>query len=212
MFVVCEKWVETRTDCPIDPSFSSTIAALLSHLGLGCTTVGHWGRKAFCLKLVLTSASCLQLTRTVRASGYIIFSTSTASSVLPLIYTGACHDSRLARGSVYNNHPILIFQNSTCRHFLHVPLHPLSLTHLTNNAQGQPQQIYKNELLEQQQNSKILISWRPSQYVTLDQGNYYLNLFHTILRAVGYPDKQAWNYNTYASFFLPNTIGPSAIP
>ena len=33
MFVVWEKWVETRTDCHIDPSSSSTRAALLSHLG-----------------------------------------------------------------------------------------------------------------------------------------------------------------------------------
>ena len=35
MFVVCEKWVETRTNCYIDSSSSSsTIAALLSHLDL----------------------------------------------------------------------------------------------------------------------------------------------------------------------------------
>ena len=43
MLVVCEKWVETRTDCNIDPSSSSTIAALLPHLGWGCSTVGLWG-------------------------------------------------------------------------------------------------------------------------------------------------------------------------
>ena len=34
MFVVCEKWVETWTDCYINPNPSSTIAALISHLGL----------------------------------------------------------------------------------------------------------------------------------------------------------------------------------
>ena len=33
MFFVCEKWVETETDCYIDPSSSSTKAALLPHLG-----------------------------------------------------------------------------------------------------------------------------------------------------------------------------------
>ena len=43
MFVMCERWVETRTDCYIHPSSFSTIAALLSHLDLGCSTVGHWG-------------------------------------------------------------------------------------------------------------------------------------------------------------------------
>ena len=35
--------LETRTDCYIDPSSSSPIAALLSHLGLGCSTGGHYG-------------------------------------------------------------------------------------------------------------------------------------------------------------------------
>ena len=48
----------------LTPSPSSTIAALLSHLGWGCSTVGHWGPKALCLPLALNSASCLQLTRT----------------------------------------------------------------------------------------------------------------------------------------------------
>ena len=46
MFLVCERWVETRTDCYFDPNFSSPIAALLSHLGWGCSTVGHWGTQS----------------------------------------------------------------------------------------------------------------------------------------------------------------------
>ena len=79
-----------------------TIAALLSHLGWGCSTVGHWGPKALCLPLALTSASCLQLTRAVWAPGYIIVSHPPASAVLPLIYTGASLDWRLGRGSIYN--------------------------------------------------------------------------------------------------------------
>ena len=41
-----------------------TKAALLSHLGWGCSTVGHWGPKALCLPLALTSASCPQQTQT----------------------------------------------------------------------------------------------------------------------------------------------------
>ena len=40
-----------------------TIAALLPHLGLGCSTVGHWGPKALFLPLALNSASCLQLSK-----------------------------------------------------------------------------------------------------------------------------------------------------
>ena len=87
-----------------------------------------------------------------------------------------------------------------------------SHTHLTNNAQGQQQQKYKMKLLEQQQNTKILTRRQPSHNVTLAQANYYLNLFHTILCTVGYPDIRESKYNTDASFILPNTIGPSAIP
>ena len=64
MFVVFEKWVETRTDCYIDPSSSSTILAWVAQPGV---------TKGLCLQLVLTSASCLQLPRTAQAPGYIIF-------------------------------------------------------------------------------------------------------------------------------------------
>ena len=43
-----------------------TIAALLSHLGWSCSTMGHWGPKALCLELVLTPlSSYLQLTQTM---------------------------------------------------------------------------------------------------------------------------------------------------
>ena len=84
-----------------------------------------------------------------------------------------------------------------------------SHTHFTNNALGQQQQKYKKKLLELQQNTKTLIRRRPSHCVTLAQANYCLNLFHTILCAVGHPDMRASKYNTDASFILPNTIGPS---
>ena len=72
-FLVCETWVESRTDCYFDQSSTSTIAALLSNLGWGCSTEEHWGHKALCLSLVLTSASCLRLTRVAQSPGYIIF-------------------------------------------------------------------------------------------------------------------------------------------
>ena len=45
MFVVCEKWVETRMDFHIDPSSSSTIAALLPHLGWVAQTLITEGPK-----------------------------------------------------------------------------------------------------------------------------------------------------------------------
>ena len=56
MLVVCERWVGYGDRL--------TIAALLPHLGWGCSTVGHRGPQALCLLLALTSASWLQLTQT----------------------------------------------------------------------------------------------------------------------------------------------------
>ena len=60
--------LETGTDCYILTQVLLTIAALLSHLGWGCSTVGHWGLKALCLPLALTSESCPQLTPTVSST------------------------------------------------------------------------------------------------------------------------------------------------
>ena len=56
--------LETGTDCYIFTQVLQTIAAVLSHLGWGCSSVGHWGLKALCLPLALTSVSCPQLTPT----------------------------------------------------------------------------------------------------------------------------------------------------
>ena len=97
--------LETGTDCHILTQVLQTIAALLSHLGWCCSTVGHWGPKALCLPLALTSASCPQLTPTPTDSsclcpGYIFVWRPPASADLPLIYTGASLDWRLVRGSI----------------------------------------------------------------------------------------------------------------
>ena len=177
------EWRQGRTTILTQVLFS-TIAALLPHLSLGWSTMGHRGPKALCLELVLTSSPCLLLSQTVRAPGYIIFWHPPASAVLLIIHTAASLDWRLGQGSIHNNHPILIFQNSTFSPRLSPSF---SHTHLTNNAQWQKQQKYKKKLLEQQLNTKILIRMRPSHYVTLAQANYYLNLFNNILCAVGYP-------------------------
>ena len=97
--------LETGTDCNILTQVLLTITALLSHLGWGCSTVGHWGPKALCLPLALTSASCPQLTPTPTDSShlcpdYIFVWRPPASAILPLIYTGASLDRRLSRGSI----------------------------------------------------------------------------------------------------------------
>ena len=100
--------LETGTDWNILTQVFLTIAAHLSHLGWGCSTVGHWGPKALCLPLFLTSASCLQLTPTPTGSiclcpGYIFVWRLLASAVIPLIYTGASLDWGLGRGSICYN-------------------------------------------------------------------------------------------------------------
>ena len=104
MFLVCERWVETRTDCYFDPS-SSDYSSTSFLTWLVCSTVGHWGPKALYLPLTLNSASCPQLTQTATDSSrlypdYIFVWHPPDSAVLPLIYTGTSLDWRLGRGSI----------------------------------------------------------------------------------------------------------------
>ena len=82
--------------------FLLTIAAFLSHLGLGLLNRGSLrAPKPSVGKLVLTLASSLQLTQAVSAPGYISLRPP-ASTVLPLIYTGTSLDWRLGQGLIYN--------------------------------------------------------------------------------------------------------------
>ena len=85
------------------PHVLLAIAALLSRLGWGCSTVGHWGPKDICLPLALNSASCHHTdTNWLKPSVPWLYYclTSPASAVLLLIYTGASLDWRLGRGSI----------------------------------------------------------------------------------------------------------------
>ena len=91
------------------PQVLLTIAALLSHLGWGCSTMGHWGPKALCLSLALTSASCPQLNRTALGTWLYYCLTTTCFRCSPLISTGASLDWRLGRGSIYNKSIELFF-------------------------------------------------------------------------------------------------------
>ena len=111
MLAVCE--MEMGTDHYILTQVLLTIAALLSHLGWCCSTVGHWGPKALCLPLALISASCPQLTPTPTDSshlcpGYIFVWCPPASAVLLLIYTGASLDWQLSWGSICNTTTVLL--------------------------------------------------------------------------------------------------------
>ena len=87
------------------------------------------------------------------------------------------------------------FKMSTNGHFLPISLYVPS-TPYTKQKQ--------KKLLKQLQKQYNLKTFRrqPFHYVTLAQSNYYQNLFHTILCAVGYHDIHASKYNTDASFIL----------
>ena len=96
--------LETGTDCYILTQVLLTIAALFSHLGWVAQPWVTEGRKPSVCKLILTLASCPQLTLTATATdssrlcpGYIFVCRPPASAVLPLIYTGAS----AARSRVY---------------------------------------------------------------------------------------------------------------
>ena len=105
-----------------------TIAAILSHLGWGCSTVGHCGPQTLSL-LADSYASFLSPTdsncngnwpKPSEAPGYIIVSRSPAYAVPQLIYTGASLDWRLGRGSIYN---IIIFSHSdVIKYFYLIPI------------------------------------------------------------------------------------------
>ena len=81
----------------------ATIAALLPHLGWGCSTMGHWGPQAHSLQAD-SHAGILSSTdsKPSEAPGYIIVSRPPASAVPPLIYTGASLDWRLSWESIHN--------------------------------------------------------------------------------------------------------------
>ena len=124
MFVVCEKWVETRIDCYIDPSSSSPIAALLSNLGLGCSNVGHWG------SLSPLSASWFSrghpVSSWLKPSGYLVILFSNVQ-LLPLFFRLFTQVHLLIDGSVEGQYitiiPFLFFK------IPHVDIFFMSLFH-----------------------------------------------------------------------------------
>ena len=71
-----------RTRLPYWTQVLLTIAALLPHLGWGCSTVDHWGPKALCLPLALNSTSCPQLTQAVCVLVILMFN----AHLLPLFF------------------------------------------------------------------------------------------------------------------------------
>ena len=97
MFVVCEKWVETRTDCYIDPSSSFDHSSTFSSSWLGCSTVGHWGPQS------PHSASCFSrwhpVSNWLKPSGHLVILFSNVH-LLPLFFHLFTQVNLLIDGSV----------------------------------------------------------------------------------------------------------------
>ena len=72
MFVICERRVGDGTDCYIDLKFFFDHCSTSFSSWLGLLNRGSLRAQSPLSALALTSASCLQLTRTVCAPGYII--------------------------------------------------------------------------------------------------------------------------------------------
>ena len=102
--------LETGTDCYILTPSSSDHSSTSFSSWLGLLNRGsHWGPKALCLALALTSASCPHLTPTDSSRlcpGYIFFWRPPAPAVLSFIYTCAFLGWRLGRGSICYIHLI----------------------------------------------------------------------------------------------------------
>ena len=110
--------LETGTDCYIDPSSSSPIAALLSHLGW---VAQPWGPQSHQFASWF-SRSILSPTDSSRPGHLVILLSNDlpASAVLPLIYTGASLDWWLGRGSIYNTQTIVKRSNLYTNIYIYV--------------------------------------------------------------------------------------------
>ena len=109
------------------------------------------------------------------------------------------------RGSKYNIHPLIIFQNSTCGIFF--TFVSINLTHiLQNNLQRtiMAENIKKNHLNYSKQNLTLEATF---SLCNTCPANYYLN-FSYYLCVVGHLDMRASRYHTDAFFYPLNTAGP----
>ena len=101
---MCERWVETGTDCYIDPSSSLDHSSTSSSSWVAQPWVTEGSKPSVCHWLSLRHLDSNWLEPS-RAPGYIIFWRSPDSAVLPLISTCTSLDWRLGRGSIYNRPP-----------------------------------------------------------------------------------------------------------
>ena len=75
--VVCERWVESGTDCYTDPNSSSDHSSTSSASKLSCSTGGRWGPQPSVCKLVLILAFLCPTNSTPAATSLYSFITPT---------------------------------------------------------------------------------------------------------------------------------------
>ena len=100
--VVCERWVETGTTAILTQVHLLTIAALLLHLGLGCSTGDHRGPQPTVCKLVLTLIFLSPTNSSAAGTCLYSFITPTCFRFFFCLFTQV-HLWRLGQGSIYNN-------------------------------------------------------------------------------------------------------------
>ena len=96
--IVCGRWVETGTDCYIDPTSSLDHSSTSSASWLGCPTGGHWGPQLSVCKVALTLAFLSPTNST--AAGTCL------NSFIRLLASASLHRCishwRLGQRSIYN--------------------------------------------------------------------------------------------------------------
>ena len=97
------------------PSFL-TIAALLPHLGWGCSTVGHWRPKALSLQVGILSPTDSNRV----CAGYIIVQRASVSAVLPLFFCLLTPVNLLIDGSVEGQYIANHFRLFSTKSFLYM--------------------------------------------------------------------------------------------
>ena len=98
---VCERWVETGTDCYIDPNYSVNHSRTSSASWQVLLNQGRWGLQHQSSSLAPTLAFLWPADSTAAGTYLYSFIRPLASARLPLIYTGASLHWRLGQGSIY---------------------------------------------------------------------------------------------------------------
>ena len=105
--VVCERRVETGTDCYIDPTFSLDHSSTSSASWLWLL---NWGSQMATVLSLQAGPPVTNYLNCCRHLPIFFHNAHLLPLLLPLIYTGASLDWRLGQGSIYNKRAKKLFQ------------------------------------------------------------------------------------------------------